>query len=96
MVTGRIVEVSGGSARVELGEGVYATCKLAAKEKAADKAPAKTGPDLSAMTAMLQARWKGKATDDESKSESIHSGQIRSFRIVQLEPEKKTIAVELA
>src|SRR6185436_20620302 len=47
VVTGRMTEVSGGRARVELGEGIQATCRLAeeAAPAAAERAESKT--DLS-------------------------------------------------
>jgi small subunit ribosomal protein S1 len=45
---------------------------------------------------MLKARWLGNIPAAISKSEPLSEGQIRSFKIVKLEPETKKIEVELA
>ena len=97
VISGRVIEESGGSARVQLGEGIQATCRLtsaaAAKEETATPAKA----DLSSLSSMLQARWKGGSAGAATpKAEAIHAGQIRSFRIAKLDPETKTIELELA
>jgi small subunit ribosomal protein S1 len=96
VVTGRIVEESGAQARVELGEGIHATCRISAKA-AETEAPATAAKvDLSSLGSMLQARWKGNApAPGPAKSEAVHAGQIRSFRIVKLDPEGKKIELEL-
>src|SRR5260221_10231857 len=63
-VTGRMVEISGGLARVELGEGVQGTCRMAvesdAKAALAEEkpAPGTAKADLSSLSSMLQAPWK--------------------------------------
>jgi small subunit ribosomal protein S1 len=44
---------------------------------------------------MLKARWQGNAPAAESKPEPISEGQIRSFKITELDPEAKKIEVEL-
>jgi len=101
VVTGRMVEVSGGRARVELGEGVVATCRIpaeaSAKEnKRVEPAPSSSSkPDLSSLGSMLQARWKSGGAADETKPEALRVGQIRQFRIVKLDPATKTIELEL-
>ncbi len=96
IVTGRIVEESGGRARVELGEGVLATCQIAAQSAAQPEAPSESKADLSSLSAMLNARWKGGAPAGGSKPEAVRAGQIRSFRIVSLDPASKAIELELA
>jgi small subunit ribosomal protein S1 len=53
-------------------------------------------PDLSQLSSMLKARWKGNAPAQEAKPEPIAEGQLRSFKIVKLDAEKKSIEVELA
>ncbi len=95
-VTGRVSEESNGVARVELGEGVFATCRISVKAPVAEETkPA--AADLSSLTSMLQARWKGGGSSATTmKPETIHTGQVRSFRIVRLDPEAKTIELELA
>src|SRR6266478_4655776 len=92
IVTGRMVEVSEGRARVELGEGVVATCRMP-KEKPAQEdkraepdSPSSSKPDLSSLGSMLQERWKSGATADEAKPEGMRAGQIRKFRIARLDP----------
>ena len=95
VVTGRMTDVSGSRAKVELGEGVHATCRLAAESpKEAEKA-SQEGVDLSSLTSMLQARWKGGQGGGGSKGEGPRSGQIRSFRISKLDPATKKIELEL-
>ena len=96
VVTGRMTDVSGSRAKVELGEGVHATCRLAAE--AAPKEEEKPGQesvDLSSLTSMLQARWKGGQGGGGAKGEGPRSGQIRSFRISKLDPASKKIELEL-
>jgi small subunit ribosomal protein S1 len=92
-VSGRVIDVSGGAATVELGEGIHAPCRL--KEGAGAETANSSGADLSALTSLLQARWKG-ATSGAAKSEPLRAGQVRNFRIVELDREAKKIAVELA
>ncbi len=60
LVSGRIIEQSSGLANVELGEGIRATCSTSANGPAttADKT-SESKPDLSSLTSMLKARWKG-------------------------------------
>ena len=110
IVTGRMVEVSEGRARVELGEGVVVTCRMpeerAAKpaqedeDRAEPDSPSSTSSnsskaDLSSLGSMLQARWKSGATIDEAKPEAVRAGQIRKFRIAKLDPAGKRIELEL-
>src|SRR5579862_1939875 len=101
IVTGRMTEVSAGSARVELGEGVIATCRVP-KEGAVDikeesRAPeaGSSKPDLSSLGSMLQARWKSGPAVDEVKPETLRAGQVRKFRITSLDPAAKKIELEL-
>jgi len=94
VVTGRMTEVAPGQARVELGEGIQATCRIAAEAAAKDAPQRKAQADLSSLSSMLEARWKGEVVA-ESKPEALRAGQIRSFRIARLDPEAKKIEVEL-
>jgi small subunit ribosomal protein S1 len=99
-VTGRIIETFDAVAQVELGEGVLATCPLRgknAKEESpasATASPAKA--DLSSLSSMLQARWKGGAGSAPSKPAAARTGEIRSFRITKLDAAAKKIEVEEA
>jgi small subunit ribosomal protein S1 len=91
VVSGRVVEQSGGTATVELGEGIRVACRL--REDAAGQSQSGGGADLSSLTSMLQARWKGNAA---ARPEPLGVGQVRNFRIVELDREGKRIVVELA
>jgi len=100
-VTGRLVEMSGGTARVELGEGVMAMCRIPldrADKEGRDTAmvtstSAKT--DLSSLGSMLQARWKAGPSADDAKPEAMRAGQIRKFKIAKLDVATKKIELEL-
>jgi small subunit ribosomal protein S1 len=96
VVSGRMIEVSGGTARVELGEGIQATCRMAAAEPEKAEKPSESKADLSSLGSMLQARWKGGSTGGTAKKEPASAGQVRSFRIAKLDPEAKKIELELA
>ncbi len=102
VVSGRMMEVSGGQARVELGEGIQAQCSVnvAAAEKEKDTPvesnPASSKPDLSSLGSMLQARWKGASPAANAKPEPLRTGQVRQFRIKKLDVPTKKIELELA
>jgi small subunit ribosomal protein S1 len=97
VVTGRVVEVSGGSARVELGEGLQAPCRLGSTAPAEEESKSESKADLSSLTSMLQARWKGGAgSATAAQPEAIRAGQVRSFRIAKLNADSKSIELELA
>src|SRR5689334_14394026 len=97
VVTGRVIEASSQEARVELGEGIQATCRVSRTTVQKDEPKATAGADLSALTSMLSARWKGGSVPSSGpRSESLSAGQIRSFRITKLDQGAKHIAVELS
>jgi small subunit ribosomal protein S1 len=96
VVTGRMIEVLDGQARVELGEGIQGTCPIIAQSLAKHETQAEGKADLSALSSMLKARWKGGAAGGASKPEAIRAGQIRSFRIAKLDAVAKKIELELA
>jgi small subunit ribosomal protein S1 len=96
VVTGRMTEVSSGRARVELGEGIQAVCKLPAETSEKEEKPAESKTDLSSMKSMLEARWKGGQATGAPRREPVRAGQIRSFRIVKLDAAAKKIELELA
>jgi small subunit ribosomal protein S1 len=97
VVTGRMMDESGGQARVELGEGIHATCKITASvaAPAESEPPKEAKADLSSLSSMLQARWKSGA-GAPAKPEPARTGQIRSFRIAKLDRGAKKIEVEFA
>jgi small subunit ribosomal protein S1 len=94
-VSGRVVELKGDKATVELGEGIRATCvvKAAAAEATA---PAAGTLDLSSLTSLLNAKWKTGAGPVASAPEPLSAGQVRSFKITKLDVEAKVIELELA
>lgn len=94
LVSGRIVEISGTQARVELGEGIQAVCRVEATSEAASQTQAQSGMDLAALSSMLQARWKGGSA--APRQETPRAGQIRQFRITKLDPASKSIELQLA
>jgi len=101
VVTGRMIEVSGGNARVELGEGIQAACRMSKQTPAEQQTQAapdspSAKPDLSSLSSMLQARWKSGASPNEGKKEAASAGQIRSFRITKLDAAARKIELELA
>jgi small subunit ribosomal protein S1 len=93
VVSGRVVEESGESALIELGDGVRATCRTA--PVAATAVATGGAPALSSLTSMLNACWKGEAKAAASQPERLSVGQIRSFRIAKLDRDAQTIQVEL-
>ncbi|MGC1649894.1 MAG: 30S ribosomal protein S1 [Candidatus Sulfotelmatobacter sp.] len=96
MVTGRLMDESGGQAKVELGEGIHATCKVsAAAAPAKTEVPKESKADLSSLSSMLQARWKS-GSGGPPKAEPVRAGQVRSFRIVTLDRAAKKIGLEFA
>jgi small subunit ribosomal protein S1 len=96
VVTGRITEISGDNAGVELGDGIRTTCRVSPAKSDDKVAPATGKMDLSALSSMLNARWKGgPASGGSRKPEAVQAGQVRSFRIVKLDPGSKKIEVEL-
>ncbi|HWC95911.1 MAG TPA: 30S ribosomal protein S1 [Candidatus Sulfopaludibacter sp.] len=96
VVTGRMIDASGNRARVELGEGIQANCRLAGETQEREEKPADSKVDLSSLSTMLQSKWKGGQSTGSSKREPARAGQIRSFRIVKLDPAAKKIELELA
>ena len=96
-VSGRLLEVQGSRAKVELGEGVVGTCQLKqAEEPAAPPAQAKSGGDVSSLSAMLAAKWKQGGGPTSAQKTIARAGEVRSFRIASLDPAKKLIELELA
>ena len=97
-VSGRVMQVDTGSTVVELGEGIRAQCKVKTAAASAPAAEAKpeAKADLSSLTSLLSARWKGNAPAAAAKPEPLAEGQIRTFKILKVDADAKKIEVELA
>ncbi len=100
-VSGRVVELTTSGAVVELGEGIRAACRTgiapaAETAKASAASEPDTGkPDLSQLSSMLKARWKGNAPAATTQAEPLAEDQIRTFKITKLVADTKKIEVEL-
>jgi small subunit ribosomal protein S1 len=94
VVTGLLTGVTGTSGSVELGDGVQATCRIVAENVPKEEPKPSAKADLSSLSSMLNARWKG-ATTTEAAPEPTRAGQVRTFRIVTLDPASKQIELEL-
>jgi small subunit ribosomal protein S1 len=95
IVSGRVVEQIGDTATIELGEGIRATCRIAAAAPAAVESSS-ASLDFSALTSMLSARWKSGAAPAESQPQPLQPGQVRSFRLTTIDREAKRIDLALA
>jgi small subunit ribosomal protein S1 len=105
-VSGRVVEITSSGATVELGEGIKAACsgtaaaspqtKTVGSSQSNSANPASSAPDLSQLSSMLKARWKGNALAPSAAPEPLAEGQIRTFKITKLIADGKKIEVELA
>ncbi|HYM10404.1 MAG TPA: 30S ribosomal protein S1 [Bryobacterales bacterium] len=85
-VTGRVVRIENGAARVELGEGVEGFCRLGDQPR-----PAAVG----SFGAQLAAVWKGAPATPEPAGEPLQAGQVRSFRILSIDAASKRIELAL-
>jgi small subunit ribosomal protein S1 len=102
-VTGRVASIHDGVAQVELGEGILCSCKLPAEkpaEPAVEEAPKAATVDLSALSSMLKNKWKtgapaASAASSKTKAEPVSAGQVRSFRISQIDSAAKRVTLEL-
>jgi small subunit ribosomal protein S1 len=94
VVSGRILEQDSSSAKVELGVGVRAICSITSSAEVPASAKSEAAVDLSALTSMLNARWKGESKSSSS-SEALSVGQVRNFRISKINSDTKEILVDL-
>jgi small subunit ribosomal protein S1 len=95
VVSGRVLEISGEQARVELGEGIQGTCQIVVARPSKENTLDESKADLASLSSMLNAHWKGGAGSGRSNPEAVRAGQVRSFRIAKLDPAAKTIGLEL-
>jgi small subunit ribosomal protein S1 len=94
-VSGRLIEVHGNKATVELGEGVVGTCLFTAAPAPAAIQEENKFTDVSSLSAMLAAKWKQGGSTGPAKETAL-PGQVRSFRISHLDAAKRLIKLELA
>ena len=109
-VTGRIIDVDhlSLSARVELGEGIIATCTIPPSDPTeAPSTPPTTGApvDLSQLGSLLTAKWKTAHADTKPAPKPVRPalvtgavapGQVRTFTITELDAPTKKLALNLA
>ena len=97
VITGRILDVSNGRAKVELGEGVTSFAKLPEqKQEAAAPAPA-AKTDLSSLSAMLAQKWKSGGGGGASAAPEVpRSGQVRNFKITSVDLTAKKLEIDFA
>jgi len=97
VVTGRVVAISNdtGITRVELGDGVLGACPPNSSSAGGTDLRDGGGAagDVSTMSSMLMARWKGNTPAGPRKPDLLQPGQIRQFRITQLDRDSKLIEV---
>jgi small subunit ribosomal protein S1 len=93
-VSGRVVDVSGQKAKVELGEGVFGWAKLQGEQKAASAASAAKA-DIGSLSAMLAEKWKSGGGPAAAAADTVRAGQVRSFRISNIDAAAKRIELEL-
>jgi len=95
VVTGRVVAIAGdtGSAQVEFGEGIFGSCPASSGSdvSAAERQGGGAAGNVADLSSMLMARWKGSTPRGPAKPEPLRAGQIRQFRITQLDRESKRI-----
>jgi small subunit ribosomal protein S1 len=95
VVSGRLIECTGDNAIVELGEGIRANCAVSVKTEPAASSPSEATLDLSALSSMLSARWKGETKALGAQAEPLHVGQVRNFKIATIDRDTKHISLEL-
>lgn len=104
-ISGRILEVSNNRARVELGEGVVALCRLPNQEADTERRPTaeavdRVKADISSSVALLTAKFRqgnapATAEKEAPRRDIVRPGQVRTFRITSLSVEQRRIEVEM-
>jgi small subunit ribosomal protein S1 len=95
VVSGRLIECTGDNAIVELGEGIRASCAVSVKTEPAASSQSEAKLDLSALSSMLSARWKGETIALGAQTEPLRVGQVRNFKIATMDRDTKQISLEL-
>ena len=94
VVSGRLLEYTGDNAIVELGESIRANCAVSLKTEPAASSHSEAKLDLSALSSMLSARWKGETKALGEQPEPLHVGQVRNFTIATIDRDSKQISLE--
>lgn len=96
VVTGRVYGISHDSAQVEFGDGVFGTCPPASEAVTATyRNGGGAAGNVSALSSMLMAKWKGGTASSAPQPEPLQVGQVRRFRITKLDPVAKLIQLVL-
>ena len=95
VVSGCLIECAENNAIVELGEGIRANCAVSIKTEPAASSQSEAKLDLSALSSMLSARWKGETKALGAQAEPLHVGQVRNFKIATIDRDAKQITLEL-
>ena len=95
VVSGRLIECTENNAIVELGEGIRANCAVSVKTEPTASSQSEATLDLSALSSMLSARWKGETKALGAQTEPLHVGQVRNFKIATIDRDTKQISLEL-
>ena len=95
VVSGRLLEYTGENAVVELGEGIRANCAVSVKTEPAASSQSEAKLDLSALSSMLSARWKGETKTSGAQADPLRVGQVRNFKIATIDRDTKQISLEL-
>jgi small subunit ribosomal protein S1 len=95
VVSGRVIECTGDKAIVELGEGIRANCAASVKTEPAASSQSEAKLDLSALSSMLSARWKGETKALGAQTEPARVGQVRDLKIATMDRHTKQISLEL-
>jgi small subunit ribosomal protein S1 len=95
VVSGRLIECTVDNAVVELGEGIRANCAVSVKIEPAASSQSEARLDLSVLSSMLSARWKGETKALGAQAEPLHAGQVRNFKIATIDRDTRQISLEL-
>jgi small subunit ribosomal protein S1 len=95
VVSGRLLGYTGDNAIVELGEGIRANCAVSVKTEPTASSQSEATLNLSALSSMLSARWKGETKALGAQTEPLHVGQVRNFKIATIDRDTKQISLEL-
>ncbi len=85
-ITGRVVAIRKNEAVVQIDEGVTGICPLKAEAGSKQGRGGSAAADLSSMTSMLEAAWKGAGGARKPAAEPLTAGSVHRFAIKKLSP----------